>query len=72
VIQTRPVGNEKVYALVRSTGFLTTKGGLVRDILYPREINFKFNRDSMKFVFLMAMMAIVGFCATLPLMIASG
>lgn len=26
----------------------------------------------MKFVFLMAMMAIVGFCSTLPLMIASG
>ena len=72
VIQTRPVGNEKVYALVRSTGFLTTKGGLVRDILYPREIKFKFHSDSMKFVGLMAFLAIIGFCITIPLMLASG
>jgi len=57
---------------VRSTGFLTTKGGLVRDILYPKEINLKFQKDSYKFVFLMACLAIVGFGATIPLMIASG
>lgn len=37
VIQTRPhAENEPVFALVTSTGFLTTKGSLVRDILYPR------------------------------------
>lgn len=72
VIQTRPVGSERVYALVRSTGFLTTKGGLVRDILYPKEINLKFQKDSYKFVFLMACLAILGFGATIPLMIASG
>lgn len=69
VIQTRPVGDEKVFGLVRSTGFLTTKGSLVRDILYPREIYFKFYSDSMKFVFLMASLAVIGFCATLPIMI---
>ena len=43
VIQTRSViSGEPVYGLVTSTGFLTTKGSLVRDILYPREIKFKF------------------------------
>jgi len=72
VVQTRPVKDEKVYALVRSTGFLTTKGSLVRDILYPKEINFKFYADAMKFVFFMAAMAIVGFGLTVPLMIKSG
>lgn len=42
VIQTRPVGNDPVLGLVKSTGFLTTKGSLIRDILYPKEIKFKF------------------------------
>jgi len=27
---------EKVYGLVIRTGFVTTKGALVRDILYPK------------------------------------
>ena len=42
VIQTRSVGHEPVLGLVKSTGFLTTKGSLIRDILYPKEIKFKF------------------------------
>lgn len=70
VIQTRPVTeNEPVFALVTSTGFLTTKGSLVRDILYPKEINFKFYTDGYKFVGIMALIAILGFCCTVPLMI---
>lgn len=44
----------------------------MRDILYPREIRFKFHSDSMKFVFLMACLAVVGFCSTINLMINSG
>jgi magnesium-transporting ATPase (P-type) len=48
-------------AVVTSTGFQTTKGGLVRDILYPKALKFKFETDSMKFVFLMGMVAILGF-----------
>ena len=42
VIQTRPVGDERVWGLVKNTGFLTTKGSLIRDILYPKDIKFKF------------------------------
>lgn len=61
--------NEFVYGLVTSTGFLTTKGSLVRDILYPREIKFKFYQDGMKFVGIMALISILGFCCTLPIMI---
>jgi len=73
VIQTRPVtDDEPVFALVTSTGFLTTKGSLVRDILYPREIKFKFYTDGYKFVGIMAIIAILGFCATVPLMLAAG
>lgn len=70
VIQTRPVTeNEPVFALVTSTGFLTSKGTLVRDILYPKEITFKFYTDGYKFVGIMAIIAILGFCCTVPLMI---
>ena len=59
VIQTRPVGNELVLGLVKSTGFLTTKGSLIRDILYPKEIKFKFYSDGMKFIAIMALLAVL-------------
>ena len=42
VVQTRPVGDQPVWGLVKNTGFLTTKGSLIRDILYPKPIKFKF------------------------------
>lgn len=58
-----------VYGLVIKTGFTTTKGGLVRDILYPRPNKFKFYRDSMIFIASMAIFALVGFCATIKILI---
>ena len=48
------------------TGFVTTKGALVRDILYPRDTKFKFYRDSLVFVGFMACFTVVGFCISLP------
>ena len=54
------------------TAFVTTKGNLVRDILYPKPTKFRFYRDSLYFVAVMAMLAIVGFCVTLPNMIKFG
>lgn len=73
VIQSRPVKEgENVYALVTCTGFMTTKGSLVRDILYPREISFKFYTDGYKFVAIMAFLAIVGFLCTVPIMLNIG
>lgn len=73
VIQSRSlVIDEPVFGLVISTGFLTTKGSLVRDILYPREIKFKFYQDGMKFVAIMALISILGFLSTLPIMIKNG
>ena len=36
VIQTRSFGDEKVKAVVYKTGFNTTKGVLIRSILYPK------------------------------------
>lgn len=67
VIQTRPVGTEPVWGLVKNTGFLTTKGSLIRDILYPKDIKFKFYSDGLKFVGIMAILAFIVILATIPL-----
>jgi cation-transporting P-type ATPase 13A2 len=64
-IQTRSAGEELVIALVTSTGFLTTKGSLVRDILYPKEIEDSYNADAMKFVFGTGFIAVLGYLGTL-------
>lgn len=72
VIQTRRFGNSKVLGLVIRTAFVTTKGNLVRDILYPKPNKFKFYADSLKFIFFMGLIAIVGFLATMPIMLNQG
>jgi cation-transporting ATPase 13A2 len=52
--------------MVKSTGFLTQKGSLVRDILYPKPFIFQFQRDVYKFIFLLAGFAFIGFFAVIP------
>ena len=69
VIQTRKLGNAKVVGLVIKTGFLTSKGGLIRDILYPRENRFSFHRDSLLYMLIYAVMAVIGFaCSIKPML----
>lgn len=64
VIQTRFYGGERVVAVVVRTGFLTSKGSLVRSIMYPPPVDFKFQQDSYKFVGVLAGIASVGFIQT--------
>lgn len=65
VIQSRAV-NGKTIALVTRTGFQTFKGKLVRSILFPKPNRFKFYEDSLKFIAILAVIALIGFFATLP------
>lgn len=65
VIQTRYFGNEKVLAVVIRTGFSTAKGGLVRSILYPPPVDFRFEKDSYRFIMLLASIASIGFIYTI-------
>ena len=57
---------------MKNTGFLTMKGSLIRDILYPKEINFKFYDDGMKFVGIMACLALIGIITTIPIQYSMG
>ncbi len=48
-------------AMVVRTGFDTTKGALVRSMLFPKPMGFKFYRDSFRFIGFLAGIAGVGF-----------
>ncbi|KAM5322811.1 polyamine-transporting ATPase 13A2 isoform 1-T1 [Glossophaga mutica] len=60
VLQARAFIGPHVLAVVTRTGFCTAKGGLVSSILHPRPINFKFYKDSMKFVAALSVLALFG------------
>ncbi|KAL3862286.1 hypothetical protein ACJMK2_008267, partial [Sinanodonta woodiana] len=49
--------------------FSTAKGELVRLILYPKPVDFKFNRDTYKFVGVLAFIAFCGLVYTIVLMV---
>ncbi|KAG5867045.1 hypothetical protein JTB14_022162 [Gonioctena quinquepunctata] len=72
VIQTRYFGNEKVLAIVVRTGFSTAKGSLVRSILYPPPVDFRFEKDSYRFVAILFSIAICGFIYTVVTKVMKG
>ncbi|XP_046388324.1 polyamine-transporting ATPase 13A3-like isoform X2 [Ischnura elegans] len=55
---------DRVRAVVVRTGFLTAKGQLVRSIMYPPPVDFRFERDSYRFVAGLAGVAAIGFVYT--------
>ncbi|XP_063965726.1 polyamine-transporting ATPase 13A3-like isoform X1 [Lytechinus pictus] len=72
VIQTRYYGSEKVKAVVIRTGFSTMKGDLVRSILFPKPVGFKFYSDSMKFIGILAILASIGIIYSVVILALKG
>ncbi|XP_077204069.1 polyamine-transporting ATPase 13A3 isoform X3 [Paroedura picta] len=64
VIQTRFYSAERVKAVVVRTGFSTSKGQLVRSILYPKPTDFKLYREAYLFLLFLVAVAGVGFLYT--------
>lgn len=64
--------NQQVLALVIRTGFTTLKGRLVRSIIHPKPVHFKFFRDSMKFILTFGFIAFLGFIYSLVTFVNHG
>ncbi|EDV19819.1 uncharacterized protein TRIADDRAFT_61736 [Trichoplax adhaerens] len=60
VIQARSTDSTQVLAVVMRTGFYTVKGGLVRDILYPKSMDTELYRDACRFLGLTVVIALLG------------
>ncbi|XP_056008608.1 polyamine-transporting ATPase 13A3-like isoform X2 [Ostrea edulis] len=72
ILQTRFYGNSKVKAVVVRTGFRTAKGELVRAILFPKPLDFKFYRDAMKFILFLGCMAALGMTYSIIVYVKQG
>ncbi|XP_033763720.1 LOW QUALITY PROTEIN: probable cation-transporting ATPase 13A3 [Pecten maximus] len=60
IIQTRYYDKHKVRAVVIRTGYNTAKGELVRSIMFPKPVDFKFEVDTYKFLAFLSCIALFG------------
>lgn len=61
LLKMKSSNEEPVLAMVLKTGFNTTKGSLVRSMLFPKPTGFKFYEDSFKYIGFMTCIACLGF-----------
>ncbi|KAE9550035.1 hypothetical protein FO519_006763 [Halicephalobus sp. NKZ332] len=72
VLQTRYYSGQAVSAVVIRTSYSTLKGQLVRSIMYPKPVDFRFTKDLFKFVGFLSCIAACGFVYTIIVMISRG
>lgn len=61
LLKMKSSNDDPVLAMVVKTGFSTTKGSLVRLMLFPKPTGFKFYQDSFKYIGFMTLIAVAGF-----------
>lgn len=54
-------GQSAALAMAVRTGFSTTKGSLIRSMVFPKPVGFKFYSDSFKYIGVMTLIAMLGF-----------
>jgi len=64
--------NDKVYALVDSTGFNTWKGNLIRATFCSENEEFEFVSDSEKYILFMGIVSLIGLLIIIPFLIKLG
>ncbi|CAJ0586099.1 unnamed protein product, partial [Mesorhabditis spiculigera] len=72
VLQTRYYGGKPVRAIVLRTAYSTTKGQLMRSVMYPKPVDFQFTKDLFKFIGFLVSIACVGFAYTVGVMVSRG
>ena len=60
----KTVNDQDIYALVVRSNFNTTKGSLIKSILYPKPCRFNFYTDALKFIAVMGIMSMFGWAIT--------
>lgn len=65
ILRARDALNTPALGLVVKIGFETEKGQLIQSILFPKPINFSFYSDSMKYILILGVIAVVGFIMSL-------
>lgn len=69
IVQKRPENKKPILCLCYSTGFNTVRGNLIRSVLYPKEGDTSFMRDSIKALKLVGIIFLIGFFILLPIKI---
>ncbi len=59
----------KIYFLC-VVGFSTAKGELVRSIMFPKPVDFKFSQDAFKFICVLALISSIGMVYTMVIMVS--
>ena len=59
-------------AIMYRSGFMTTKGELVRSILFPPPLDFQFHRDFLKSIYVFLSLGMIGMSYSLYMWIRNG
>ena len=61
IVQKRSLKNQKTMGIVYETGFKTFKGNLISNILFPKEQEQEFTKDSLKYIIFMTTLCFIGY-----------